>query len=119
MILLQHRSPTTIPWFIVAVIVHAVDRRTGRFFSHVEQKVPEVAPPVADGDPTAAPVFEPFIFWVVTAGKHTCPTVIRRRDSIRRVPVPIVGIRFTLLDAATRARDPGADNLTLEGFLVS
>lgn len=74
--LLLGRCPPTIPGFVVAVVVDAVDRHADRSFTHVRQEVREVAPPLAHNDALSAVSIPAPGIWVVAPSNHRLPCAV-------------------------------------------
>ena len=78
-VLLFVRAPAAILRAVIAVVVDAFQRHPGRWFPHVGQEVPKVAPTFADGDAAAAIVAVPCGFWIRASLNHTFPSAINAR----------------------------------------
>jgi hypothetical protein len=97
-------SPSAISWFIISVIVDAVERRFWWADAHVGKKIIEYFPPFTKGNAASSVVLPAVGFGVSAALFHGCPRLIGSRISA----LPRMGVselrRVISLYAATTAR---------------
>ncbi len=108
--LLRGRGPAAIRRFVVAIGIDAVKRHARRLLAHIGKEVGEVLPSRADRDAASAVGREAGVSEIAAPRSHASPRVIRRRDSVGRVPVRgAQADRRLALQASARTRMPGAD----------
>ena len=74
--LLLPAGPDTVPGFIVAVIIEALDRRVRWRAAHVDKKISKTLPPLADLDAAAPIVPERKIIGIPASLPHPMPNII-------------------------------------------
>jgi hypothetical protein len=76
-------SPTTVVWFVIAIIVDTINRMRGTWLSaHIGKKIAKDMPTLADLNAAAAVVFEPWIIRISASGTHGNPRTIFRRHFV-------------------------------------
>lgn len=84
--LLFHSRPPAVSRLVVAVVVDAIKRKSGRFLAHVSQEVLKRRPAFANRNPSAPVIPERFSEGICASLNHRGPTGIGARGSF----VPIV-----------------------------
>lgn len=110
-------GPAAIGWFVIAVVVFAIDRMLrARPASHVGQKRLEtIAPLLANGNSPGAVVRVFHIVAVVAAGFHAPPRpVLRATSSARRVAMRLNSLSCALV-SKTAATERSIESQTCAG----
>lgn len=73
-VLLPHRCPSAVAWFVVPIVVDSVDTvKIRRSASHVDEEVLVGVPVFANRDATSAVVFEHAVVCVLAPAEHSRP----------------------------------------------
>jgi hypothetical protein len=86
--LLLGRRPTAVCWFVIAVVVHALDRVSiRRGFAHVGVKVFEDGPSFTNANAAAAVSLEVFRVAITASGEHARPNTVDPRALLAVDPI--------------------------------